>query len=50
MSDLIKAYTDELNKVQEEIEDMWSMLSVVQQKNKISSALKSGNFMIEKLH
>lgn len=24
MSNLIKAYTDELNKVQEEIEDMWS--------------------------
>ena len=24
MSNLIKAYADELNKVQEEIEDMWS--------------------------
>ena len=29
MSDLIKAYTDELNKVQEEIEDLWSKYDAV---------------------
>ena len=29
MSDLIKACADELNKVQEEIEDMWSKYDVI---------------------
>ena len=29
MSNLIKAYADELNKVQEEIEDMWSKYDAV---------------------
>ena len=29
MSKLIKAYADELNKVQEEIEDMWSKYDAV---------------------
>ncbi len=44
MSNLIKAYADELNKVQEEIEDMWSkydavVCDTIEEQEKFSSAL-----------
>lgn len=44
MSNLIKAYVDELNKVQEEIEDMWSkydavVCDTIEEQEKFSVAL-----------
>ena len=44
MSNLIKAYADELNKVQEEIEDMWTkydavVCDTIEEQEKFSSAL-----------
>ena len=44
MSNLIKAYADELNKVQEEIEDLWSkydavVCDTIEEQEKFSVAL-----------